>query len=144
MHPLGDALADRRHVRDRGRRAGVKADRAVVESREDPAPGDDVQMHEAPERPIEALHEVDGAGLAAVDAAVLRLRILPPGDLLHEEPVLRRQRGGAQGEHPANFMGRREDPLPHWDAAGTGLVIRGNSWRISSYATACPGGGMAR
>ena len=74
-----------------------------------------MEVQEAPERPIEARHEGDGAGLATVDAAGLRLRILPPGDLLHEEPILRRQRGGAQGEHPANFMGRREDPLPHRD-----------------------------
>jgi hypothetical protein len=45
-HPLGHARDDVRHVRDRGRRARVKDDSAVLASGEDPVERDDVQVHE--------------------------------------------------------------------------------------------------
>jgi hypothetical protein len=56
-HPLGHACDDVRHVRDRGRRARVKDDSTILASGEDPVERDDVQVHEASERPVEALHE---------------------------------------------------------------------------------------
>jgi hypothetical protein len=106
-HPLGHARDDVRHVRDRGRRARVKDDSAVLASGKDPVERDDVQVHGASERPVEALHEGHRARLAAVDAAGLRLLLLPPGNLLHEKAVLRSQRGGALGVYAANFVRRR-------------------------------------
>jgi len=74
---------------------------------------DRVQVDEVAERPVEALDEGDASGLAALDAARLRLLLLPSGDLLDEDSVLRRQRLGPQREDAPDLRRHREHPLSH-------------------------------
>jgi pimeloyl-ACP methyl ester carboxylesterase len=71
-HPLGDALRERRDVPARGRAALVEGDRGTfLIPHEDAIGHDDVKMHEAAERRVEALHERDGARLATLRRALL-------------------------------------------------------------------------
>jgi hypothetical protein len=64
---------------------------------------EDVQVHEGAERRVEALDEGDAPGLSGLDAARLRLALLPPGDLLDEDAVLGGQRLRLPREQAADF-----------------------------------------
>jgi len=83
----------------------------VARARKDPVGHDDVKVHKAAQRPVETLHEGDGARLAMY----VRSALLPARDFLHEEAALRGQRVRPERVYAADFMGRRQHPLPHRD-----------------------------
>jgi len=109
-HALFNACGDGGEVGTRGCRALSKHDGATfVHAGEDAIGHEDVEVDKASKRPGEALHEGDGARLAAPASAWL----LPARDFLHEDAALRGQRIRAEREHAADFVRCCQHPLAH-------------------------------
>jgi hypothetical protein len=70
-----------------------------------------MEVDKAPKCPVETLYEGDGARHAVRGRGVL----LPARYFLHENAALRRQRVRPEREHAADFVRRRQHPVPHRD-----------------------------